>query len=80
MNDSERLAFLDTLAHRTEYQNKRVPRRGVSSDMHFDAGEVRLYIRNQEGRVTASGEGTVREAIDQACQALAAVLAQEVKP
>ena len=64
--DTERMDWLDGLADRTEYQNKRVGHRPVSSDMHFDYGRARLYVRNQEGRVVVSGEGTVREAIDAA--------------
>lgn len=63
------MTWLDELAHRTEYQNNRVPRASVSSDMHFDYGWSRLYVRNQEGRVVVSGEGNVREAIDCARQA-----------
>jgi hypothetical protein len=70
VTDSERLDWMDALSTRTEYQNKRVPRRHVSSDFHFDYNEANLYIRNQEGRCIACGRGTVREAIDMAATGL----------
>ena len=67
--DAARLDWLETLLHRTEYQNSRRPAESVSSDMHFAHGKCNLYVRNLFGNAItgAGGSGdSVRAAIDAA--------------
>ena len=67
--DAARLDWLETLLHRTEYQNQRRPAESVSSDMHFAHGNCNLYVRNLFGNATTGAGGggdSVRAAIDAA--------------